>query len=187
MSLIFKIICEICAEYGYLESVNLIFRSIPKIGRKSLNYDDWYNMIKKYFTYEKRLNEEIIYIYTGYIYVIKYKNGLEQWCYNGQLHRQNKPAVINRKLGIEEWWLYGELHRKNGPAVINRKTGLQKWWNHGLLHRYDGPAIIDPINKEKLWYRNGLLHRDNGPAIINKYREEWFREGLCIRVDDYIF
>lgn len=35
----------------------------------------------------------------------------------------------------------GEYHRTDGPAIINKRTGRVEWFLHGKRHRIDGPAI----------------------------------------------
>ena len=56
----------------------------------------------------------------------------------------------------------GELHRDNGPAIIT-SYGSKFWYNNGKLHRLDGPAV-ESAHGSKYWYKDGLRHRDNGPA-----------------------
>lgn len=58
-------------------------------------------------------------------------NSLKQWCKNGQLHREDGPA-IERDNGDKEWFLNGDRHRKNGPAV-EWTNGDKEWWLHGEL------------------------------------------------------
>jgi hypothetical protein len=59
------------------------------------------------------------------------------------------------KNGTERWYFNGQLHREDGPAVIYA-DGTQMWYRNGKPHRTDGSAVIyaDGI---KLWYRNGQL------------------------------
>ena len=47
----------------------------------------------------------------------------------------------------------GQLHREDGPAVIC-PDGTQKWYINDKLHREDGPAIIYPSGRQ-YWYING--------------------------------
>jgi hypothetical protein len=55
--------------------------------------------------------------------------------------------------GIKEWHLNGELHREDGPAVAYSKG--EKWWYmNGELHREDGPSI-EYMNGTNAWYLNG--------------------------------
>ena len=48
----------------------------------------------------------------------------------------------------------GQLHRDDGPAVID-EDGYKAWFKNGNLHRVDGPAIIY-TNGDKSWYKNGV-------------------------------
>ena len=45
------------------------------------------------------------------------------------------------KNGNTEWWLNGELHREDGPAV-ECSDGTKSWYLHGKRHREDGPALV---------------------------------------------
>jgi len=47
----------------------------------------------------------------------------------------------------------GELHRDNGPAVVHAH-GTHEWYQHGLLHRDDGPAYENAGGYNE-WYLNG--------------------------------
>jgi hypothetical protein len=55
--------------------------------------------------------------------------------------------------GTERWYKDGELHREDGPAVIY-PDGSKFWYKHGLFHREDGPAVIVHDGNKK-WYLNG--------------------------------
>ena len=48
----------------------------------------------------------------------------------------------------------GDLHREDGPAVEFAHGRCKEWWLNGKLHRLDGPAI-DISNGHKEWYING--------------------------------
>ena len=74
--------------------------------------------------------------------------------FNGQLHRDEGPAVIYYN-GKKEWYKHGKLHREDGPAV-EWKDGTQYWYKNGLKHREDGPAVIYS-DGGKSWYLNGKL------------------------------
>jgi hypothetical protein len=56
--------------------------------------------------------------------------------------------------GNKYWLLNGQLHREDGPAVeyIN---GDKEYYIHDKLHREDGPALED-INGNKFWYLNDV-------------------------------
>jgi hypothetical protein len=77
------------------------------------------------------------------------KNGL----YNG---------LLIDKYGDKRWYLNGNLHREDGPA-IEEVDGTKFWYLNGERHREDGPAVIN--NESKLWYKDGTLHREDGPAV----------------------
>lgn len=92
------------------------------------------------------------------------KNSTQEWLdANGELHREDGPAVIHPN-GAQEWYRHGELHRVDGPAVIH-PNGTQEWYRHNQLHRDDGPAITYPDGARD-WYFLGKLHREDGPAAI---------------------
>jgi hypothetical protein len=74
---------------------------------------------------------------------------------NGQLHREDGPAVIHPD-GGKEWWLNGERHRSRGPAIIY-SDGSQEWYRNDQLHRLNGPAIKCADNGAQIYYRNGVL------------------------------
>ena len=98
--------------------------------------------------------------------------GTKRWRLpNGNLHREDGPAIENINGCYKAWYLNGKLDRKDGPA-IECADGEKRWWLNGKLHREDGPAI-EYANGEKHWYLNGKLHREDGPAIEyvsgNKY------------------
>jgi hypothetical protein len=57
--------------------------------------------------------------------------------------------------GRKEWWLNGNLHREDGPAV-ELSNGNKYWWLKGKRHREDGPAV-ECANGNKYWYLNGQL------------------------------
>ena len=68
------------------------------------------------------------------------------------------PILTTLANGDKEWRLNGELHRENGPA-IEWDNGTKVWRLNGKLHRENGPAI-EWDNGTKEWYLNGELHRE---------------------------
>ena len=60
--------------------------------------------------------------YTG---ITEYPNGTKKWYLNGELHREDGPAVEWAD-GSKVWFLNGENHREDGPAV--EYTDGDKWW-----------------------------------------------------------
>ena len=82
------------------------------------------------------------------------KNGAKVWKLpNGNLHREDGPAVEYSNGSGKEWYLNGDLHREGGPAV-EWANGYKEWYLNGDLHREDGPAI-EWANGYKEWYLNG--------------------------------
>jgi hypothetical protein len=55
--------------------------------------------------------------------------------------------------GDKYWYLNGELHREDGPAV-EWADGSKHWYLNSKRHREDGPAI-EYANGDKSWYLNG--------------------------------
>jgi len=62
-------------------------------------------------------------------YRVKVYDDREEWCLNGQLHREDGPA-IKCSNGDKEWWLNGKRHRENGPAVT-WSNGDEYWYLEG--------------------------------------------------------
>ena len=86
-------------------------------------------------------------------YTVKvYPNGTKYWYLNGQLHREDGPA-IEWANGSNSWCLNGHLHREGGPAV-EYADGDKYWYLNGQWHREDGPAI-ECANGDKEWYLDG--------------------------------
>ena len=74
------------------------------------------------------------------------------------------------------WRLNGNLHREDGPAV-EWADGTKEWYINDKLHREDGPAI-ERADGSKFWYRNDKLHREDGPAIerADGTKEWWIND-----------
>jgi hypothetical protein len=68
---------------------------------------------------------------TNYIkYEVKvYADGSKYWYLNGNLHREDGPAVAHSG-GYKAWFLNGKRHREDGPA-IERINGYKFWWLKG--------------------------------------------------------
>jgi hypothetical protein len=54
--------------------------------------------------------------------------------------------------GTREWYVNGELHREDGPAV-EEFNGTKCWYINGNRHRIDGPAI-EYYDGSECWYIN---------------------------------
>ena len=91
--------------------------------------------------------EYMTYILFGY--EIEADEVLVTWFLNGQVHREDGPAVIWAD-GGQEWWLNGQRHREDGPAVIWADGG-QEWWLNDQIHREDGPAYIGADGTQSWW------------------------------------
>ena len=81
-----------------------------------------------------------------------YDGGTKHWYKNGELHREDGPAV-EYVSGTKHWYKNGKLHREDGPA-IEYTDGEKKWCVNGKLHREDGPAC-EYADGDKAWYLNG--------------------------------
>ena len=70
------------------------------------------------------------------------------------LHKEDGPAVHSVDGSVEEWWFNGVLHRLDGPALMHKnESPLEEWRIRGKLHRWDGPASIYPGGEE--WWVDG--------------------------------
>lgn len=102
-------------------------------------------------------------------------SGTQRWYLNGQLHREDGPAVIWAD-GNQEWYRNGLRHREDGPALIYA-NGNQEWFRNDRRHREGGPAMI--WGENQYWYRNGQPHRKDGPAVIlANGTQVWYRKGV---------
>ncbi len=101
--------------------------------------------------------------------IYKQKNCL-RWTKNGQMHRENGPAVEYDN-GDCEWFINGVRHREDGPAIIrtteNKKSDLNDFHYHASVGFF--PARSTKFVKSEEWWVNGKLHRENEPAIIKSY------------------
>lgn len=66
-----------------------------------------------------------------------------------RIHRLSGPAYINYNMSSEEWWREGQLHREDGPAITCKQLFI--WAQHGNLHNIDGPAVVDPAGPCQYW------------------------------------
>lgn len=60
--------------------------------------------------------------------------------------------------GTTLWYLNGELHRDNGPAVEST-DGYKEWYHNGKYHREDGPAY-ESEDGHKEWHLNGVEYTE---------------------------
>jgi hypothetical protein len=129
-----------------------------------MNYKDKFLQLigsitkSKAFQEPAKLNGKYI-SYLERIHKIK----VEEWFKDGQLHRENGPALIHingKRVIVEEWYRNGKLHRDDGPAM--QEEEFDKWYKNGELHREDGPAIYinhDHGDVESKYYLNGIEYQ----------------------------
>jgi hypothetical protein len=111
----------------------------------------------------------------------KIDNPKREWRQDGQLHREDGPAIIYSN-GTVMYYRHGKLHREDGPAIIY-SNGDQWYYRDGKLYREDGPAVFGPSGWQ-MHYRDGQLHREDGPAIIySNGNQYYYRDGLIHRKD----
>jgi hypothetical protein len=58
--------------------------------------------------------------------------------------------------GNKSWYLNGQLHREDGPA-IEYVDGGKAWFLNGKRHREDGPAF-EYVSGEKCWYLEDVTY-----------------------------
>ena len=114
-----------------------------------------------------------------------WKIGTNYYNNDGQLHREDGPAVV-KATGDKEWYINGKRHREDGPAV-EYVSGDKVWYINGNRHREDGPAI-EYATGYKEWYLHGKRHREDGPAIEYSYGDkEWYLNGEYITTEPLVF
>ena len=64
-----------------------------------------------------------------------YKNGNKCYYLNGNLHREDGPAVEYID-GQKEWYKNGKRHRQDGPA-IEYAAGNKAWYLNDKFYGYD--------------------------------------------------
>ena len=86
------------------------------------------------------------------------------------LHNEGGPAVIYPDNERQEWWVNGQLHREDGPA-IDIKNGKKGYFNNGKLDRKDGPAVeSDQIQECKFFVDNKEINANQYFANA----KEWY-------------
>lgn len=84
-----------------------------------------------------------------------------------RLHPKDGSIVSSN--GTKKWYVNGELHRDDGPAV-EYEDGSKSWYLNGNLHRENGPAI-EYVNGHKEWYINGEYQREVRSYDVDKGQE----------------
>jgi hypothetical protein len=94
------------------------------------------------------------------------------------------PVCETTEYGAKEWRLNGNLHREDGPAVIN-KDGSKHWFLNGRKHRVGGPAS-EWADGGKGWVVDGKYHREDGPAVEHEDGgKTWYFDGEFVASDYY--
>jgi hypothetical protein len=92
----------------------------------------------------------------GTIKVNIFPSGSQFWYKNGQLHREDGPAV-ERSDGSKNWYLNGQLHREDGPAVESKD--LHEWYQYGAngtLEHWIDDKKAECIYEEKVERYNSI-------------------------------
>ena len=97
--------------------------------------------------------------------MIVYQDKTEWLNKDGQLHRENGPAVEYAN-GTKSWWLNGERHREDGPA-IEWGAGVKEWYQNGKRHREDGPAIEYSSGTKEWWLNGKILYEEEFNEKMN--------------------
>mgnify|MGYP001809903921 CR=1 FL=1 len=71
--------------------------------------------------------------------------------------------------GGKEWFLNGQLHRDDGPA-IEYADGAKSWYKEGKLHREDGPAV-EYADGSNAYYCNGTYCGIKSPFNNSLWKE----------------
>ena len=79
--------------------------------------------------------------------------------------------------GTKKWYLNGELHREDGPAV-EWADGDKQWYLNDKLHREDGPAC-EWATGYKSWYLNGKRMSKEEHAKATSKVEEMTMDEVC--------
>lgn len=111
----------------------------------------------------------------------------QQWMQHGKHHRVDGPADIwGREDGEhdERWYIDGDLHRENGPALLVYRKGNkgiylaeESYFLYGDEHRIDGPAVIKYDEAGHIishsWHRHVVAKRRIGRS--GKQAKEQFQ------------
>ncbi len=105
-----------------------------------------------------------------------------------KLHNENGPAIVYKD-GGEEWWFNGVRHRLDGPAVIGVDGKSCEWYINGERHRDDDPAILlyTNGNYDEYYYFKGKKHNLKGPAVSewNSGHKEWWVLGFDLSKNEF--
>jgi hypothetical protein len=93
----------------------------------------------------------------------------------------NKPTCKTYPSGTKEWFLNGELHREDGPAV-ECASGDKEWWLNDKLHREDGPAV-EYSSGAKEWFLNN--ERTTALEVFKQANDEQRKHMLCFYPNEF--
>lgn len=62
--------------------------------------------------------------------------------------------------GAEVWYQNGQIHRNEGPAVT-LPNGTEIWYQNGKVHRADGPAVLYPDQSARWYLDNKRVYSEN--------------------------
>ena len=83
------------------------------------------------------------------------------WCKDKtRLAILDKQVFFVNRYGAKCWYFNGELHRENGPAV-EYANGNKYWFLNTQPHRENGTAC-EFANGGKIWYLNGKKYSESG-------------------------
>ena len=92
-------------------------------------------------------------------------DGSQEWRYNGQLHREDGPALTTKSGDEISYYRKGKLHRpyKDGPAKLGK--GGWEYYQNGILHNPDGYAVFKYNGPKEYWIDGKLLTKEEFYAI----------------------
>ena len=71
-------------------------------------------------------------------------NGYKAWYLNGNLHREDGPAIEDAS-GSKYWHLNGKLRREGGPAYEGAR-GYKEWWlDNKRLSEEEHKRLTSPV------------------------------------------
>jgi hypothetical protein len=76
-------------------------------------------------------------------YTVKVGKNKTEWFHNGQLHREDGPA-LEYASGDKCWFLDGRLHRQDGPA-LEYADGVKFWYLNEKEVTED--EVMKPVKK----------------------------------------
>ena len=102
---------------------------------------------------------------------------------NGYEIPKNYTGIAEYTNGTKVWLKEGNLHREDGPA-IEYEDGYKAWWIEGSLRREDGPAV-EYSNGIKLWYLEGKYYNNKIPSnsiILDTYKDQRYQKIIFYKV-----